>query len=86
MIGHVDIRDELIWYNGGLLKNKKVDSHEFGLPTQVMIDGIWEKGATKTDMSCMVGEMSKSLTQDMTKILNTSITLAQKVDTEFGFI
>lgn len=86
VIGHVDTRDELIWYNGGLLKNKKVDPHEFGLPTHTMVDGTWEKGADRTQMSCMVGKTGKPLTQDMTQRLDTSITLAKSLDDEFGFI
>ncbi|KAF9880094.1 hypothetical protein CkaCkLH20_02048 [Colletotrichum karsti] len=86
VIGHVDVRDELIWYNGGLLKNKKVDKHEFGLPTHTMVDGTWEKGADRTEMSCMVGSNAKPLTQDMQWILKTSIDLAKKLDDEFGFV
>lgn len=86
VIGHVDIEDELIWYNGGLLKNKKVDPHELGLPTHIMVDGTWEKGATKEDMSCMIGSTSKPLTQGVSRTLNVSIVLAQKLDDEFTFV
>jgi alpha 1,3-mannosyltransferase len=86
VIGHVDISDELIWYNGGLLKNKRVDMHEFGLPTRIMIDGTWEKGSDGTKMSCMIGRTSKPLSQAATRILNTSITLAHRLDDEFGFV
>ncbi|KZL76866.1 glycosyl transferase [Colletotrichum tofieldiae] len=86
VIGHVDLRDELIWYNGGLLKNKKVDPQEFGLPTHTIVDGKWEKGGDRTQMSCMVGHNVKPLNKEMEWILNSSITLAQKLDKEFGFI
>ncbi|KAJ0268156.1 hypothetical protein COL940_013659 [Colletotrichum noveboracense] len=86
VIGHVDVRDDLIWYNGGLLKNKKVDPKEFGLPTHTLVDGKWEKGADRTQMSCMVGENVKTLTRDMTWVLNSSITLAQELDKEFDFV
>ncbi|WYZ46202.1 hypothetical protein EsH8_IX_000427 [Colletotrichum jinshuiense] len=86
VIAHVDIRDELIWYNGGLLKNKKVDPKEFGLPTHVLVGGEWEKGAERTHMSCMVGQNAKLLNSDMEWILNGSITLAQELDKEFGYV
>jgi hypothetical protein len=86
VIGHIDINDELIWYNGGLLRNKRADTHEFGLPTHTMVDGIWEKGSDRTQMSCMVGRTSTPLTQEVTRILNASITLAQRLDDEFGFL
>jgi len=39
----------LLWFNGSLLKNKEIDSLEFDVPTEWMIDGTWEKGATKQD-------------------------------------
>ncbi|TDZ74624.1 Alpha-1,3-mannosyltransferase MNN1 [Colletotrichum trifolii] len=86
VIGHVDVRDELIWYNGGLLKNKKLDPNEFGLPTHTLVGGTWEKGADRTQMSCMVGPNVKPLSRDMEWILNSSITLAQELDREFGFV
>lgn len=86
VIGHVDVRDDLIWYNGGLLKNKKVDPKEFGLPTHTVVDGTWEKGGDRTQMSCMVGHNVKPLNMDMQWILNSSITLAQELDQHFGFI
>ncbi|KAK1469216.1 hypothetical protein CMEL01_00983 [Colletotrichum melonis] len=86
VIGHVDLRDDLIWYNGGLLKNKKVDPKEFGLPTHTLVDGTWEKGGDRTQMSCMVGHNVKPLSKDAEWILNSSIALAQELDKEFGFI
>lgn len=86
VIGHLDDRDEVLWYNGGLLKNKRVDPLEFGLPTHMMVDGKWEKGTTKDDMSCMLGSTGKLLPREVDWILNKSITLAQELDTEFGFV
>lgn len=86
VIGHLDERDEVLWYNGGFLKNKILDPHEFGLPTHMMVDGTWEKGAKKEDMSCMLGSTGKKLPRDVAWILNNSITLAQELDAEFGFV
>ncbi|WDK23683.1 hypothetical protein CGRA01v4_14975 [Colletotrichum graminicola] len=86
VIGHVDVRDEPFWYNGGLLKNKKVDPKEYGLPTHTLVDGKWEKGADRTQMSCMVGENVTPLSREVSWILNSSITLAESLDREFGFV
>ncbi|KAI7783664.1 hypothetical protein LA080_011592 [Diaporthe eres] len=85
VIGHLDDEDEVLWYNGGLLKNKRLDPLEFGLPTHMMVDGTWEKGATKDDMSCMLGSTGKPLPREVGRILNKSITLAQELDAELGF-
>lgn len=30
VIGYINRQDELFWYNGGLLKNKKVNPQEYG--------------------------------------------------------
>lgn len=81
VIGHLEKRAEVLWYNGGLLKNKILDPHEFGLPTHMMVDGIWEnlKGA-------MFGSTGKPLQPDVDWILNNSITLEQELDAEFGFV
>ncbi|WYZ44428.1 hypothetical protein EsH8_VII_000864 [Colletotrichum jinshuiense] len=53
VIAHVDELDNLLWYNGGLLKNKMGNATEFAVPTHWMIDQQWVKGAKKKDMSCM---------------------------------
>lgn len=86
VVGHLDERDEVLWYNGELLKNKILDPHEFGLPTHMMVDGTWEKDAKKEDMSCVLGSTGKPLPRDVHWILNNSITLAQELDAEFGFV
>ncbi|OHW97263.1 glycosyl transferase [Colletotrichum incanum] len=84
VIGHIDVGDELIWYNGGLLKNKKVDLNEFGLPTHTIVDGTWEKGGDRAQS--MVGENVKPLNRDTMRILKSCIALAQQLDRELGFI
>ena len=60
-IAHVDEKDKLLWYNGSLLKNKLVSMTEFDVPTHWMMDGVWEKGVLKKDMSCMSGAPLMSL-------------------------
>jgi alpha 1,3-mannosyltransferase len=84
-IAHVDDQDKVMWYNGGLLKNKKVDERTFGLPTHWMVDGTWKKGADRIDMSCMVGKPAWELSAEETALLEQSIRLAREIDDEFGF-
>lgn len=81
-IAHVDHRSRLLWFNGSLLKNKEVDSVDFDVPTEWMIDGTWEKGATKQDVSCMSGAEVQPIDQTITKILQDSVDLAKNIDGE----
>ena len=52
-IAHFDERDRLLWSNGSLMKNKLKNATEFDVPSHYMVDGVWEKGNTNPDMSCM---------------------------------
>ncbi|KAJ9145443.1 Glycosyltransferase family 71 protein [Pleurostoma richardsiae] len=83
VIAHVDEADKLLWYNGGLLKNKLSSDVEYEVPEKWMIDADWQKGATKQDMSCMVGGESRSLTAEEKEVLAKSIELAKKMDKDF---
>ncbi|KAJ0318087.1 hypothetical protein COL5a_010834 [Colletotrichum fioriniae] len=80
VIAHVDEVDNLLWYNGGLLKNKMDDPTEFAVPTHWMIDQQWVKGARKKDMSCMVGMNARELSGSETSVLKRSIEAARDVD------
>lgn len=82
VIAHVDEEDNLIWYNGGLLKNKKIPEmkHEYAVPDRWMVDGEWQKGATREDMSCMVGEKIHDLSEEQMRILERSIEEAKIID------
>lgn len=86
VIAHVDEEDRLLWYNGGLLKNKKVDKKEFGMPTHWMVDGVWQKGPVRKQMSCMEGEKAVELSAGEKEILRRSISLAKGFDAEFDFV
>lgn len=84
VIAHVDERDQLLWYNGGLLKNKLKSMNEYEVPRKWMMDdGKWEKGATKQDMSCMVGGEVRSLSDRELGSLEKTIATAKEVDTLF---
>lgn len=81
-IAHVDHRSRLLWFNGSLLKNKEIDSVQFDVPTEWMIDGTWEKGATKQDLSCMSNAEVRSIDPALVRILQESVDLAKGVDGE----
>jgi hypothetical protein len=83
VIAHVDDSDRLLWYNGGLLKNKLASDVDYDAPLKWMIDAEWQKGAAKKDMSCMVGGEVRSLTEDEVNILRRTIDLARKADDTF---
>ncbi|KAI3401785.1 hypothetical protein diail_8163 [Diaporthe ilicicola] len=82
VIAHVDQQEDLIWYNGGLLKNKKIPEmkHEYAVPDKWMVDGEWQKGATREDMSCMVGQIMHDLSDDQMRRLEMSIEEARRID------
>ncbi|KAK1143929.1 hypothetical protein N8T08_005838 [Aspergillus melleus] len=82
VIAHVDAKDQLLWWNGSLLKNKGIQAMEkvYDIPTNWMIDAEWWKGDTKQDMSCMVGGEVRNLTSNQINTLERSIELAQRVD------
>ncbi|KEF57466.1 uncharacterized protein A1O9_05383 [Exophiala aquamarina CBS 119918] len=79
-IAHVDHKARLLWFNGSFLKNKEIDSVDFDVPTEWMIDGTWEKGATKQDMSCMSGAEVQSIDQTIVQLLQDSVELAKQTD------
>lgn len=82
VIAHFDEKNKLLWYNGGLLKNKQVPSmsHDYVVPDKWMIDAEWQKGATKPEMSCMVGGEVHDVPEDQISILELSIAEAKWVD------
>ncbi|KAL8762159.1 MAG: hypothetical protein Q9184_001795 [Pyrenodesmia sp. 2 TL-2023] len=79
-IAHFDEQDKLLWYNGSLLKNKLANATEFGIPTHYMLDGVWEKGATKQDMSCMKQGELRETSKEEKDILKKSIEKAKDLD------
>ncbi|KAI4120418.1 MAG: hypothetical protein LQ338_007038 [Usnochroma carphineum] len=79
-IAHFDEQDRLLWYNGSLLKNKLKNVTEFDVPTHYMIDGAWEKGATKPDISCMKDAKITETSEEERKILRKSVEKAKDVD------
>lgn len=86
VISHVDESNKLLWYNGGLLKNKITNGREFEVPTHWMMDAEWEKGANKPDMSCMKHGIAMELTDAEKETIRKSIEEAQRVDSELNLI
>lgn len=81
-IAHVDEQEKLLWYNGSLLKNKAFNLTDFIVPEVWMVDGFWIKGNTKADTSCMRDSEVRDVQEDIKKVINDSITVAQWVDKE----
>lgn len=79
VIAHTDGDDWLLWYNGSLLKNKRVDPNGYQAPEYWMKDGKWHQSGTKNDMSCMTGMESIPLTEER-RVLRDSIEVAKRVD------
>ena len=79
-IAHTDEADKLLWYNGSLLKNKAVNESEFDVPDYWMVDGVWEKGATKSDLSCMRDGVVRAVKQSEKRIIQDSVKAAKKID------
>lgn len=79
-IAHADESNRLLWYNGSLLKNKAVNATAFDIPTHWMVDGVWEKGATKPDMSCMRENEVRDTTSDERDIVSRSVDRARDID------
>lgn len=80
VIAHTDENDKLIWYNGSLLKNKRVNPDLYETPEYWMKDGTWHKGGSKDDMSCMTDTEAIALTKTEIEVLKDSIELAKVVD------
>lgn len=84
VIAHLDEEERLLWFNGGLLKNKKVAdmSHDYMVPSDLkwMVDGKWEKGSDRMVGSCMAGMEIRELSDTETAILADSIQEAQDID------
>ncbi|KAF0644820.1 hypothetical protein FPSE5266_09510 [Fusarium pseudograminearum] len=80
VIAHTDQKDKLLWYNGSLLKNKRVDPDGYEVAEYWMMDGKWHKGRTKDDMSCMTDSEVMELTGEEKRVLRESIEVAKGVD------
>ncbi|KAJ9160818.1 Glycosyltransferase family 71 protein [Coniochaeta hoffmannii] len=83
VIAHVDAEDRLLWYNGGLLKNKLTDPELYEVPAKWMIDADWLKGGSKEAMSCMVNGEVRSLIEGERTVLVRSIEKAREMDVTF---
>jgi alpha 1,3-mannosyltransferase len=79
-IAHLDDDDELLWYNGSLLKNKAANLTEFLVPSSWMVGGEWLKGATKAEESCMRSVEARKIDSNKLGTIVESVEEAQHVD------
>lgn len=84
-IAHLDEDDKLLWYNGGLLKNKllKGMEDEYDVPNKWMVDAEWIKGNKKEAFSCMRGGEVHDITDWEQTLLLSFIERAKWVDESF---
>lgn len=85
VIAHVDETEKLLWYNGGLLKNKLADQTEYDVPTHWMMDQEWKKGS-KQEMSCMVGTEVNEVSEQEREVLRRTIDIAREVDEKYNLV
>ncbi|KAL8710444.1 MAG: hypothetical protein Q9225_007285 [Loekoesia sp. 1 TL-2023] len=79
-IAYFDEQDKLLWYNGSLLKNKFKNITAFDVPTHYMIDGVWEKGATKPDVSYMKEAKITETSEKEIEVVRKSVEKAKAVN------
>ena len=85
-IAHTDEQNKLLWYNGSLLKNKAVNDTIFDVPKVWMVDGIWEKGATKPDMSCMRASAIRQVDTIEMEVIENSVNNAKAIDQQLKLL
>ncbi|QPC77099.1 hypothetical protein HYE68_007851 [Fusarium pseudograminearum] len=83
-VAHLDTHDQPLWYNGGVLENKGESLAMYRIPSYWMTGGVWEKGATRQDMSCMSRATAYGLTDTEVNTLAESIDAAKEVDRTFA--
>ncbi|PHH84449.1 hypothetical protein CDD83_1927 [Cordyceps sp. RAO-2017] len=81
-IAHPDPDGRLLWYNGGLPRNKKVDMDAYVLPDRYLAAGSWVK-LDWNALSCMAGPEPTNLTDSELAILQQSIDGARRIDELF---
>lgn len=84
VIAHLDENDQLLWFNGGLLKNKKVAemAHDYMEPEILKwaVDGEWQKGADRLIGSCMYNTEIHNLSATEGTVLRNAVMEARKID------
>ena len=51
-----------------------------------MMDAQWLKGATKADMSCMLGGSNRVVSPDVIEIFEESIRMAKQIDSRLSHL
>lgn len=83
-VAHLDTHGQPLWYNGGVLENMGESLAMYRIPSYWMTGGVWEKGATRRDMSCMSRATAYGLTDTELNTLAESIDAAKEVDRTFA--
>ncbi|KAK3331309.1 mannosyltransferase putative-domain-containing protein [Apodospora peruviana] len=81
-IAHLDENNQLLWYNGGLLKNKLLEGMQdvYEVPNKWMVDAEWIKGLGKEKYSCMRGGPIHDITEEESSLMSRFINEARRAD------
>ncbi|PGH17437.1 hypothetical protein AJ80_04807 [Polytolypa hystricis UAMH7299] len=83
-IAHLDDNEQLLWFNGALLKQKVSDAHSYEVPVQWMMDGEeWETNG-RFKMRCMVGGTVHDVDEGERQVFGRMIEAARDVDKVLG--
>lgn len=78
-IAHGDFNDNLLWWNGGLLKNKHVNASGYEIPNVWMRHGEWDAGNNGKE-SVMVGERLDEVSDGEKEIVRMCFEAAKLID------
>lgn len=80
LIAHVDHEDNLLWWNGGLLRDKGIDASGYNSPPTVwMRDGTWTP-ADPGSLSTMAGAEVRLVMENEAEVVSESISRAKQID------
>ena len=82
-IAHADEGNKLLWFNGGLLKNKYQDKQTFGDFSHWMLDGHWLPRTGGDGVSCQDQGEILTVDEKAKQILSASIKEAKLADQRF---
>jgi len=82
-LAHMDAADRLLWFNGGLLKNKHHDKETFGTFSHYILDGHWLPQDGPLGVSCEDQGEVRTVSKQEEKVLGKLFQEARLVDEQF---
>jgi hypothetical protein len=78
-IAHLDEWENMLWFNGSLLKNKVANMTEFWVPDTWMVDGEWNIGQ-RPALSCMRKADIRIVSDNIKEIVASSVAAALELE------